>query len=482
MESSNFQSIFKWLSEQPKAFIDRLYGSGRESESEIVQGQAIFAVKAVFQYISHSSKNIVYRILFNFNDEDKSHYFISFDEIKTWFRDPTEADNSINELKSFHILQEGEDNNIRTLRIHDAFQRNLKLAILYPKEPWSESSEIIDSIHSEVDLDHYRLEKWNGILKYLMNLSSPIEISALSTSIVEFLKRHLNLITERHGINALTALGYEFMLRDYQNQVWELIWKIIVFLKFQEESLAFLFMLSYCRVGKPYPAKSLTLVQQKLLKALKEIGIIYADKHKYPNQFIPTSIAVNLIFKIDDSMSSQQAQGLLPVSYAGGPHRIKVDVQIIVETNMQVIAYVNNELHLALLKLFVDVQIRMPNMVKGVITRNKTKEAFEMGISVAQVIDFLRSHAHPVIREADPVPKNVIDQLCLWYDENHRIKSEEAVFVDFAKCGMTINVFRDIHRLASRLGLCLWVDEVRALMVLTPAGFDKITEFLNAHS
>jgi hypothetical protein len=36
-----------------------------------------------------------------------------------------------------------------------------------------------------------------------------------------------------------------------------------------------------------------------------------------------------------------------------------------VETNMQVVAYCESDLHLAMLKLFVEVDVRMPNMAMG---------------------------------------------------------------------------------------------------------------------
>jgi hypothetical protein len=47
-----------------------------------------------------------------------------------------------------------------------------------------------------------------------------------------------------------------------------------------------------------------------------------------------------------------------------------MSLTIIVETNFQVVAYVNSNLHLAMLSLFVDTRtmIRLPNMVSSAIS------------------------------------------------------------------------------------------------------------------
>jgi len=135
--------------------------------------------------------------------------------------------------------------------------------------------------------------------------------------------------------------------------------------------------------------------------------------------FYPTRIAVSMIFGNDPSVNNNSS------SLSGGVNLMgsMQDMNIIVETNHQVVAYISCELHLALLKLFVEVHLHLPNMAMGRITKEHSKKAFRyknielngyklllivsifrMGIKAAQVIDFLIMHAHPLVRSK----KNII--------------------------------------------------------------------------
>lgn len=143
---------------------------------------------------------------------------------------------------------------------------------------------------------------------------------------------------------------------------------------------------------------------------LSKIGLIYI-RDILSTRFYPTRSAINMLFKstpTGDLKSTQESyqtdsdingsinnQCNIPVSMNKND---SADIlQIIVETNLQVIAYVTSDLHLAMLKLFVDLSIRMPNMAIGKITRERSREAFRMGIRAHQIIEFLRSHAHPTV-------------------------------------------------------------------------------------
>ncbi len=68
---------------------------------------------------------------------------------------------------------------------------------------------------------------------------------------------------------------------------------------------------------------------------------------------------------------------------------------IIVESNFKVYAYTNDELDIAILKLFMREDYRFPNLVVGRLTRNSLKEAFNKRITAKQIMKFLSAHAHP---------------------------------------------------------------------------------------
>ena len=64
------------------------------------------------------------------------------------------------------------------------------------------------------------------------------------------------------------------------------------------------------------------------------------------------------------------------------------------------------------------------------ITRAKAKTAFSMGIKAAQIVDFLVTHAHNIVRDKTPIiPSNVVDQLVIWEAEQERIIAEEVVLL-----------------------------------------------------
>lgn len=66
-----------------------------------------------------------------------------------------------------------------------------------------------------------------------------------------------------------------------------------------------------------------------------------------------------------------------------------------------------------MLSLFLDLRTRLPNVIIGVITRESMRRALATGIKGRQVLDFLKCHAHPVVRRRSPVvPENIADQVC----------------------------------------------------------------------
>lgn len=203
-------------------------------------------------------------------------------------------------------------------------------------------------------------------------------------------------------------------------------------------------------------------------------------------RFYPTRAAINMLFKSSRSegesapksgneASSSSSSSSIPATLRsrGKAHTLR----IIVETNLQVIAYVTSDLHLAMLKLFVDLAVRMPNMAIGKITRERSKEAFRMGIRASQIIEFLLSHAHPktAIRESAVVPDNVCDQLLLWEAERYRVQADEVVLLEFAEVrGVTKVLFTNIFTYSKKLNVCLWGNEMKMVLAIKPEGREHV--------
>jgi transcription initiation factor TFIIH subunit 4 len=238
--------------------------------------------------------------------------------------------------------------------------------------------------------------------------------------------------------------------------------------KDRDEILCFLFVLSHCNVGYGYLTAKLTKTQRQLMHALKNVGLIYLHE----DRFYPSAIVINMFFNRSNIASGHRS------SVAGHNH-----VSIIVETNFQVLAYLESDLHFAMICLFVDSRtiIRFPNMVVGSITRDSAKESFGMGIKASQIIDFLQAHAHPNIKDrTNVVPENVSDQLLLWEREQHRINTQDAVLIeleDIAWGEARDYLFDKLLEFARQLKVYIWCDDVNKIIAVCPEGFEQLKSF-----
>jgi hypothetical protein len=141
------------------------------------------------------------------------------------------------------------------------FQENFKITICNPIEPWS--NIILKPDKYEVThelLDSFSMNKWNDVLKALVNLtpsssniknsSKVFDGSTQDTAIYNFLEKAKLIHAGKDGINSkkiiVTSEGKSFLLKDYQSQVWTFVSQVIKSWANQEDALTLLFMLSYC--------------------------------------------------------------------------------------------------------------------------------------------------------------------------------------------------------------------------------------------
>ncbi|RNA05110.1 general transcription factor IIH subunit 4 [Brachionus plicatilis] len=135
---------------------------------------------------------------------------------------------------------------------------------------------------------------------------------------------------------------------------------------------------------------------------------------------------------------------------------------IIVETNYRIYAYTDSNLKISLLALFSDLMFRFPNMVVASITRESVREAFKMGITGQQIVNFLRSNAHPQISSRKPVlPETVSDQVHFWYNERNRLKFFEGVFYGQFNSD---DDFLSLKNYARDIDALIWFNDSKRLM------------------
>ena len=228
--------------------------------------------------------------------------------------------------------------------------------------------------------------------------------------------------------------------------------------------------MSYCEVGKGYAFKELTETQRLLACEFASLGIVYRDS-KRSTHFFPSHVAVNMIFRNSDAQAElQQKEQRQKQQQRVGR------LEVIVETNFQVTAYVTSELHLEMLKLFVEVTIRMPNMAFGSITRAKAKKAYYMGIKASQIIDFMITHAHPAVRDNDSIiPPNVKDQLVLWESELNRLVAQDATVLDLTNMASGQRFDAIYDNLLSFIGENLiWASKTAKVIAIPPTAYIEV--------
>jgi transcription initiation factor TFIIH subunit 4 len=310
----------------------------------------------------------------------------------------------------------------------------------------------------------------------------------------------------------VTRAGFEFLLKDTSVQMWTFLSDYLATAPVRKMSsadiLAFLFELSFCRVGEGYAVSALTETQQRLLEDFQSFGMIYVtkaskkdDEHQSSGEngsnssvafFYPTALAVILTqpdssqtvasassdFKLQGLSRQYQPIGVDPQcqphtdasmsSLNGGISGVRsslassLDIssslQLVVEKNFKVYAYTSTDLHLALLALFCRVELRLPNFVVATLTRKSVLTALERGITARQIAHFLTQRVHPSMTARDlGVPENIIDQLVIWQEERHRCVFLPGVLVSGFE---TSAQFRDCVAFAKdELRTLEWADE-----------------------
>merc|ERR1719400_1512281 len=188
-------------------------------------------------------------------------------------------------------------------------------------------------------------------------------------------------INEEDGTHHITKSGFQFLLMETSSQVWYFILQYLDTVPSRKlnlpECLNFLFQLSFATMGKDYSTGGLTQGLLTFLQHLREFGLVYQRK-RTAGRFYPTRLALNI--------ASGEKKGIMERHREG---------YIVVETNYRVYAYTSSDLQVALIGLFAEPLYRFPNLSVNIVTRDSCRQAFKGGISAAQIIRFLRMHAHP---------------------------------------------------------------------------------------
>jgi transcription initiation factor TFIIH subunit 4 len=364
-------------------------------------------------------------------------------DLDTWIKPDTDStqarDNAVSILKRLRIMSEqpGKDGKLSYV-LAPAFAKALRLALTGGgnHRSFGVPSTEPEKAYVTVDfLDTLARRQWEAILYYVVGsanskLSSDAKISAGTKRLLH----NGQFITTKNRDTRITKQGFEFLLQEINAQIWTLL---IVYLEVSAELqmdsvdvLSFLFTLGSLELGVAYSTSNLTPTQLQMLEDLSDFGLVYrpspSSSHYYPTR-LATTLTSDSPALPNNSMTSAPggpAEGTNPAT--GSDEK----GFIIVETNYRLYAYTSSPLLISIISLFADLKTRYPNLITAKLGKRSVQQAIAAGITSEQIISYLTTHAHPVLRHATPIlPPTVVDQIRLWQIEGERMDSHTGFLI-----------------------------------------------------
>jgi len=502
-----------------------------------------FAVMTMFQSFPPISKQIILRLI-NLGD-----LALSLATLKSWLvaneNVQLTLEAELNRLKSFNVIQivyaptaleqkpgtapSVEQRNVESVKLHPAFRDCLLTSVTAgslsedPKvsaqgsalEPSNSSTESSGGDAEDEEwvprsvVDSTALSKWAAILNHMVGVAPPY--AQPSTQFKEYLIESGLMTRRTAGDNEVIAQrlgpafpavrgsvpspqGVVFLLQPLRSQLWTLITGLVEdtvrAVGGRDDTLRFLFRLSFTSSTQRLPISALTDAQKVFLHKLAQIGVVYvaSENAKY---YYPTYLANALS---DSRAVSPDETALNVPETPSEDNKREVDLtpalpdqrMIILETSMKVYAYTSSYFIIALLSIFVRLDFRLPNMVAGLLTRESVKRAFLNGLTAADIVAWLARHAHPkLVAKAEGsytaqgtrvpgtghiVPLNVAEQIQLWQEERHRLNVVEAFLVeDFD----SVDEFEYWASFVRTAGMALYIDSRSRRLVLKQSCADE---------
>eukprot|EP00069_Balaena_mysticetus_P002790 bmy_16304T0 len=322
---------------------------------------------------------------------------------------------------------------LQGLILNPIFRQNLRIALLGGGKAWSDdTSQLGPDKHARdvPSLDKYAEERWEVVLHFMVGSPS----AAVSQDLAQLLSQAgLMKSAEPGEPPCITSAGFQFLLLDTPAQLWY-------------------FMLQYLQTAQ---SRGMDLVE--ILSFLFQLSFSTLGKRK-SRRYYPTRLAINLSSGVSGAGGTAHQPGF-----------------IVVETNYRLYAYTESELQIALIALFSEMLYRFPNMVVAQVTRESVQQAIASGITAQQIIHFLRTRAHPVMLKQTPVlPPTITDQIRLWELERDRLRFTEGVLYNQFLSQVD---FELLLAHARELGVLVFENSAKRLMVVTPAGHGDVKRF-----
>ncbi|XP_077511118.1 general transcription factor IIH subunit 4 marionette [Amblyomma americanum] len=417
---------------------------------------------AVFRELPIISRHYIMRLLFV--EQPVPQAVVSSWNEQKYVKDHLEA---LEALTALHIWMDASlPGGLPGWSLSAVFRKNIQIALLGGGKPWAVYNPLEKDKHGRDAsfLDQYAAERWECVLHFMVGCHTTEGISADAVRIL----LHAGLMKSEEGEGSsplITMEGFQFLLMDTPSQVWHFVLQYLDTIESRGlnlvECLTFLFQLSFLTLGKDYSTEGMSESLLVFLQHLREFGLVYQRKRR-SGRFYPTRLAINLASGLKETSLR---------SYEAG--------YIMVETNYRVYAYTNSQLQVALLALFCELLYRFPNLVVARLTRESVRQALRSGITSNQIIKFLRMYAHPEALKRTPViPATIMDQLRLWELERDRFVFREGVLYSQF---ISQSDFQLLRNYASDLGVLIWDNPSKRVMVVNRNGHDEVKRFWKRH-
>jgi transcription initiation factor TFIIH subunit 4 len=412
-------------------------------------------------------------------------------DLDTWVKPNVDSararDQSLNILLRLKVLEETRNQDNRAAyQVNKSFRKSLRLALTGGGDhrSFGVPSTTPDKNKVTIDfLDGFARRQWESILYYVVGsadhgLGGNVNISAGTK---ELLERGGFVMLRGKSAN-ITRDGFSFLLQETNAQIWTLL---IEYLKLSEtlqmdsvDVLSFLFTLGSLELGVSYTTENLTPTQLHMLDDLSDFGIIYRRTPE-SSRYYPTRLATTLTSdspSLPNTSLTSTSLSAVPTGPNAVPPPETGKGYIIVETNYRLYAYTSSPLNISVLSLFANLKTRFPNMLTATLTKSSVQTAIAAGITADQIISYLTTHAHPILRKSTPIlPPTVVDQVRLWQLENERMRATPGFLI--RDVGTQDDYLKAVTH-ADTIGVLTWRNDAKGMFFVTK--FDQMQQYFRA--
>jgi transcription initiation factor TFIIH subunit 4 len=279
------------------------------------------------------------------------------------------------------------------LVLDDEFAETLYSALSEPHEGLTEvslDSESYEPVDTTSLVEFAKL-KWEQLVTPLLKLAHPsITLPARNRGSSAQL---LRIMKSADLVNAdgtvLLPEGYTFLLSEIPRQVWILANSFLskeLTPSHRADGISFLiFMATTPQSGRVYARNTLSEIQNQLLVEWEVFGLVKFVESTSTSFKATSEREYFTVTPLASAIIESRRSGISIGDWSSG---------IIVESNFYCYLYTNSSIMIALLQLFAQVTVRMPNMCVARLTRQSVREAFKKGIHAHHIIDYLRSNKH----------------------------------------------------------------------------------------